>query len=217
MILKASHHPFYYPFFQFYSWLKIKMHFHNVSVSHDFREKGLPILMISNHFSWWDGFWVVYLNLKLLHRKFFFFMMLEEELRKHRDHLEELVRERTVELRDLNLFSNTMPVEAMRRLFKVDPARDRIGNQPPLPAIFPRGEVPVVPLDASGARELVPMHWGFLMPQVSKRTGDRVIGGTINGTGAFRVKSYEPDRRLVLGGNIERLLQPILAQKGIKL
>ena len=83
MILKASHHPVIYPFFQFYSWLKIKMHFDHVSISHDFREKGLPILMISNHFSWWDGFWVVYLNLKLLHRKFFFFMMLEEELKKH--------------------------------------------------------------------------------------------------------------------------------------
>jgi len=82
MILKASHHPLIYPFFQFYSWLKIKIHFHQVNISHDFRDKDLPILMISNHFSWWDGFWVVYLNLKLLHRKFFF-MMLEEELRKH--------------------------------------------------------------------------------------------------------------------------------------
>ena len=83
MILKASHHPVIYPFFQLYSRLKIKMHFHHVNIYHDFREKGLPILMISNHFSWWDGFWVVYLNLKLLHRKYFFFMMLEEELRKH--------------------------------------------------------------------------------------------------------------------------------------
>lgn len=83
MILKASHHPVIYPFFQLYSWLKIKINFQQVTISHDFREKGLPILMISNHFSWWDGFWVVYLNLKLLHRKFFFFMMLEEELRKH--------------------------------------------------------------------------------------------------------------------------------------
>jgi 1-acyl-sn-glycerol-3-phosphate acyltransferase len=31
--------------------------------------------------SWWDGFWVMYLNLKLLHRRFHF-MMLEEQLGK---------------------------------------------------------------------------------------------------------------------------------------
>jgi len=83
MILKASHHPLIYPFFQLYSFLKIRWNFREVNIIHDFREKGLPILMISNHISWWDGFWVVYLNLKLLHRKYFFFMMLEEELRKH--------------------------------------------------------------------------------------------------------------------------------------
>jgi len=83
MILKASHHPIIYPFFQLYSFLKIRWNFREVNIIHDFREKGLPILMISNHISWWDGFWVVYLNLKLLHRKYFFFMMLEEELRKH--------------------------------------------------------------------------------------------------------------------------------------
>ena len=79
-----------------------------------------------------------------------------------------------------NLFANTMPVEAMRRLFDVDPARDRLGNRPPAPAIFPRGEAPVVRLDASGARELVPMHWGFLMPQVSKRTGEPILPKAVN-------------------------------------
>jgi hypothetical protein len=83
MILKASHHPVIYPFFQLYSYLKIRRNFREVNIIHDFRDKGLPILLISNHISWWDGFWVVYLNLKLLHRKYFFFMMLEEQLRKH--------------------------------------------------------------------------------------------------------------------------------------
>lgn len=83
MILKASHHPVIYPFFQLYSYLKIRWHFREVNIIHDYREKDLPILIISNHISWWDGFWVVYLNLKLLHRKYFFFMMLEEQLRKN--------------------------------------------------------------------------------------------------------------------------------------
>jgi 1-acyl-sn-glycerol-3-phosphate acyltransferase len=71
MILKASHHPVIYPFFQLYSFLKIRWNFREVNIIHDFRDKGLPILIISNHISWWDGFWVVYLNLKLLHRKYF--------------------------------------------------------------------------------------------------------------------------------------------------
>jgi len=36
--------------------------------------------VLSNHFSWWDGFWVVYLNYKYFNRTFNF-MMLEEELK----------------------------------------------------------------------------------------------------------------------------------------
>lgn len=80
MILKASHHPVIYPFFQLYSLWKIKWNFHRVFISGDFQEKDMPVLLISNHISWWDGFWVVYLNIKLFHR-IFYFMMLEEQLR----------------------------------------------------------------------------------------------------------------------------------------
>lgn len=39
------------------------------------------MLLLSNHVSWWDGFWVMYLN-RTLFRKKFHFMMLEEQLRK---------------------------------------------------------------------------------------------------------------------------------------
>lgn len=46
----------------------------------------------------------------------------------------------------------------MRRLFK---ARDRLGNQPSLPAIFPDGEAPVVRLNQDGEREMIRMRWGF--------------------------------------------------------
>ena len=82
MIYKASHHRVIYPFLQLYSLWKIKINFHKVFITGGFQEKGLPVLLISNHISWWDGFWVVYLNIKLFHRKFFF-MMLEEQLRKN--------------------------------------------------------------------------------------------------------------------------------------
>jgi len=82
MILKASHHPVIYPFFQLYSLWKIRANFHRVFISGDFHDKGQPVLLISNHISWWDGFWVVYLNIKLFHRVFYF-MMLEEQLKKN--------------------------------------------------------------------------------------------------------------------------------------
>ena len=48
----------------------------------DFNDRNLPVLLISNHISWWDGFWAMYINLKVLKRKFHF-MMLEEQLRKY--------------------------------------------------------------------------------------------------------------------------------------
>ena len=82
MIIKARHHFIIYPFFKLYAVYKIRKHFHEVFISGEFREKGLPVLLISNHISWWDGFWAMYLNLKLLHRKFHF-MMLEDQLKKY--------------------------------------------------------------------------------------------------------------------------------------
>jgi hypothetical protein len=81
MIIKARHHFIVYPFFKYYAIYKIRRHFREINISGEFQERGLPILLISNHVSWWDGFWVMYLNLKLLHRKFHF-MMLEEQLLK---------------------------------------------------------------------------------------------------------------------------------------
>ena len=57
-----------------------------------------------------------------------------------------------------NLYTNTMPQDAMRRLFK---ALDRLGNQEPLTAIFPDAEVPIVRIGDDGARELVKARWGW--------------------------------------------------------
>ena len=57
-----------------------------------------------------------------------------------------------------NLYSNTMPQDAMRRLFS---AVDRLGNQAPLAAIFPDDEVPIVRIGTDGGRELVKARWGW--------------------------------------------------------
>ena len=70
-----------------------------------------------------------------------------------------------------NLYSNTMPVAAMRQLFAVDASNDQLGNAEPLPAIFPKGNAPVVALTDDGQRALWNTHWGFVLPQVSKKTG----------------------------------------------
>lgn len=45
-------------------------------------DPGLPLLMLANHFCWWDGFIQYRLNRACLGRKLFV-MMLEEQLEKH--------------------------------------------------------------------------------------------------------------------------------------
>ena len=60
----------------------IKQNFKSVSIDADFVDNGNAVLVIANHVSWWDGFWIEYLNQKICKRKFHF-MMLEEQLRKH--------------------------------------------------------------------------------------------------------------------------------------
>lgn len=45
-------------------------------------DEGLPILMLSNHFCWWDGFIQYRLNQARLRRRLYV-MMLEEQLAKH--------------------------------------------------------------------------------------------------------------------------------------
>ena len=81
MILKARHHFFFYPFFRFYAGWIIHRDFGRVELSGEFRDRKLPLLLLANHFSWWDGFFAMYLNVNVLKRKFHF-MMLEEQLRK---------------------------------------------------------------------------------------------------------------------------------------
>jgi len=81
MILKARHHFFYYPFFRLYAGWIIHRHFGTVVVCGEFKDRNLPVLLLANHFSWWDGFFAMYLNVNILKRKFHF-MMLEEQLRK---------------------------------------------------------------------------------------------------------------------------------------
>jgi putative SOS response-associated peptidase YedK len=61
-----------------------------------------------------------------------------------------------------NLYSITRSQEAIRRAFRV--MRDRAGNLPVLPGVFPDAMAPVVRTARDGERELTMMRWGFPPP-----------------------------------------------------
>lgn len=83
MIIKAKHHFIIHPIFKLYSRVMINRHFARVEVIGDIDTcSNRSILLLSNHCSWWDGFWQLSLNMKVFKKKFHF-MMLEEQLKKH--------------------------------------------------------------------------------------------------------------------------------------
>lgn len=82
MIIEPKHNFFIDRFFKNYSLRRINKVFEKVEVNGSFKNQNKPLFVISNHTSWWDGFWIMYLNLKYFHRKFHF-MMLEEQLKKY--------------------------------------------------------------------------------------------------------------------------------------
>jgi putative SOS response-associated peptidase YedK len=61
-----------------------------------------------------------------------------------------------------NLYSTTRTQDAMRQLFRFK--RDRVGNLPPLPGIFPDMMAPVIRRGQDGERELVMARWGMPTP-----------------------------------------------------
>src|SRR5690348_7396349 len=61
-----------------------------------------------------------------------------------------------------NLYSMTKSREATVAYTRA--MRDRTGNEPPLPAIFPDQLAPVVRKDREGVREMLNMRWGFPPP-----------------------------------------------------
>tara|TARA_R100000935_G_scaffold1285_1_gene4058 strand:+ start:4241 stop:4801 length:561 start_codon:yes stop_codon:yes gene_type:complete len=103
-----------------------------------------------------------------------------------------------------NLYSNTMAKDAMRQLFAVDAAHDDLGNAEPLTAIFPKGMAPIVGMNDDGSRWLRTAHWGFVMPQVSEKTGKPIQPKSVNNarddklrTSGFWRKSFDERRCLI--------------------
>lgn len=71
-MVRARHHFFLYPFFRVYSRFSLHRNFHEIKVIGECKDHNLPVLAISNHFSWWDGIFASYLNLKIFKRRFYF-------------------------------------------------------------------------------------------------------------------------------------------------
>lgn len=79
VIIKARHIKVFVRFFSFYARRGLRQHFHHVRFEGMVNTADRPVLLIGNHFSWWDGFIAYRLNDLFLHKKFHI-MMLEEQL-----------------------------------------------------------------------------------------------------------------------------------------
>jgi 1-acyl-sn-glycerol-3-phosphate acyltransferase len=79
VIIKARHIQLFVRFFSFYSRTGLKHYFKNIEFICSADTVGRPVLLIGNHFSWWDGFIAYRLNDLSLH-KVFNVMMLQEQL-----------------------------------------------------------------------------------------------------------------------------------------
>jgi 1-acyl-sn-glycerol-3-phosphate acyltransferase len=80
-MIKARHNPLVYSFFKTYTRVRIRKNFQQVVFSGDTAPTNNAVLLLSNHCTWWDGFWALYLNIHVF-KKQFHFMMDETELSK---------------------------------------------------------------------------------------------------------------------------------------
>lgn len=78
-MIKANHHWLYTRFFDWYVPFIMKKDFREIVLEGEWQKSNKASLIIGNHFSWWDGFWALYLNKKLLQKRFHA-MMLEKQL-----------------------------------------------------------------------------------------------------------------------------------------
>jgi 1-acyl-sn-glycerol-3-phosphate acyltransferase len=83
VIIKANHSRFYEWFYGFYVKRALKKHFHAIKIELPEISADKSLLVMANHHSWWDGFWVMRLN-QCYWKKKFHVMMLKTQLMKHK-------------------------------------------------------------------------------------------------------------------------------------
>ncbi|MFO7852536.1 MAG: 1-acyl-sn-glycerol-3-phosphate acyltransferase [Bacteroidota bacterium] len=79
-MIPARHTRLHTAFFRFYSKHLMKNNFRSVTFVDDPGPTERPLLIIGNHFSWYDGFFMNYYNNEVLKKKFHV-MMLKEQLK----------------------------------------------------------------------------------------------------------------------------------------
>jgi hypothetical protein len=80
-MIKPNHSSFHSWLLDLYIGFILKSDFREVLITGDILPDDRSILLIPNHFSWWDGFFAWYLNKKVF-RKQYHVLMLEHELAK---------------------------------------------------------------------------------------------------------------------------------------
>lgn len=82
-MIEARHNKIYDAFFNWYLHAILKKDFNRIDVVGKWPVHEQSDLVIGNHVSWWDGFWVYYLNKRLVNKQLYV-MMLEEQLKPRR-------------------------------------------------------------------------------------------------------------------------------------
>lgn len=82
-MIKAAHNKLFDAFFGLYLHAHMQFAFRNVNIVNNFADQGGSMLLIGNHFSWWDGFIARHVNKKVLKRKLHL-MMDETQLDKRK-------------------------------------------------------------------------------------------------------------------------------------
>jgi 1-acyl-sn-glycerol-3-phosphate acyltransferase len=81
-MIKSNYNKYWLWFYSSYFRVLQKIYFRKISViTDDLFPAGQSVLLLQNHFSYYDGYWSMYLCKKVFGRRFHV-MMLEEELRK---------------------------------------------------------------------------------------------------------------------------------------
>lgn len=82
-MIKARHNPLWFWFFRNFFALRQKLQFRKMTVvSKALIPENRSILLLQNHFSWWDGYWSYWLSRNVFRRKFY--VMMDVENLKHR-------------------------------------------------------------------------------------------------------------------------------------
>lgn len=81
-MIKARHHPVKRWILDWYARIRIHFHFRELLIQSDLNlPNDRPVVVLGNHFSWWDGLWAWVINKRAIGR-IFHVMMLEDFLEK---------------------------------------------------------------------------------------------------------------------------------------